>query len=478
MKYEPVIGLEVHVQLSTKTKIFCGCSTDFGASPNSQTCPVCLGLPGVLPVLNKEVIQCAIKTALAINCNVVERCIFHRKNYFYPDLPKGYQVSQYDIPIGENGWIQIKLDGKLRKIRITRVHMEEDAGKLIHSGNPKDSRSRVDLNRAGVPLLEIVSEPDISSPAEAYQYLVSLKQILEYLEISDCNMEEGSLRCDANISIRPVGESILGTRTELKNMNSFKGVEKALEYEITRQKNLLIEGKKVCQETRLWNTDLNRTELMRSKEEAHDYRYFPEPDLVNIIVDEEWVSKVKRSFPELPQARRDRLKNEYGLSDYDVEVITMDKKIADYFEESSKHFVNYKMLANWITGDILAVLKDKKININKFNVSPKQLGELLGLIENGTVSGKIAKEVFQDMVCTGRDAKQIVSEKDLVQLSDEGELVSIIDKIIKQNPKPVTDFRAGKQNALGFLVGQIMRETKGKANPQLVNKMLKAKLGY
>jgi len=478
MKYEPVIGLEVHVQLSTKTKIFCGCSTNFGASPNSQTCPVCLGLPGVLPVLNKDVVQCAIKTALATNCNVVEKCIFHRKNYFYPDLPKGYQVSQYDIPIGENGWIQIKLDEKLRKIRITRVHMEEDAGKLIHSGNPKDSRSRVDLNRAGVPLLEIVSEPDISSPAEAYQYLVSLKQILEYLEISDCNMEEGSLRCDANISIRPVGESVLGTRTELKNMNSFKGVEKALEYEIIRQKNLLGKGGKVNQETRLWNVALNRTELMRSKEEAHDYRYFPEPDLVNIIVDEEWVSKVKQSFPELPQARRDRLKNEYGLSDYDVEVITMDKKIADYFEESSKHFVNYKMLANWITGDILAVLKDKKININNFNVSPKQLGELLGLIENGTVSGKIAKEVFQDMVCTGQDAKQVVSERGLVQISDEEELFPIIDKIIKQNPKPASDFRAGKQNALGFLVGQIMRETKGKANPQLVNKMLKAKLGY
>ncbi len=476
MNYEPVIGLEVHVQLSTKTKIFCGCSTNFGASPNTQTCPVCLGLPGVLPVLNKDVVQRAIETALATNCNVVERCIFHRKNYFYPDLPKGYQISQYDMPLGENGWIQIKLDGKVKKIRITRVHMEEDAGKLIHSENSEDLRSRVDLNRAGVPLLEIVSEPDISSPEEAYQYLVSLKQILEYLEISDCNMEEGSLRCDANISIRSVGESGLGTKAELKNMNSFKGVQKALEYEIIRQEKLLGKGEKVVQETRLWNTDLNRTESMRSKEEAHDYRYFPEPDLVNIIVDKEWVSKTRRSLPELPQARRDRLKNEYGLSDYDVEVLTMDKRVADYFEECSKYFPNCKMIANWITGDVLAVSKDRKISINDLNVSPKQLGELLGLIENGTISGKIAKDVFQDMVCTGKDAKQVVSEKGLVQLSDERELVSIIDKIIKQNPKPVNDFRSGKQNALGFLVGQIMKETKGKANPQVVNRILKSKL--
>jgi len=476
MNYEPVIGLEVHVQLSTKTKIFCGCSTNFGASPNSQTCPVCLGLPGVLPVLNKDVVQCAIKTALATNCKVVEKCIFHRKNYFYPDLPKGYQISQYDIPLGENGWIQIKLDGKVKKIRITRVHMEEDAGKLIHSGNLKDSRTRVDLNRAGVPLLEIVSEPDMRAPEEAYQYLVSLKEILEYLEISDCNMEEGSLRCDANISIRPVGESVLGTRTELKNMNSFKGVQRAIEYEIMRQKKQLGKGEKVIQETLLWNTDINRTESMRSKEDAHDYRYLPEPDLVQINVDSKWVNETRRSLPELPQARRDRLKKEYGLSDYDVEVLTIDKKIANYFEECSKHFPNCKMIANWITGDILAVLKDKKININNLNVSPRQLGELLGLIEDKTVSGKIAKDVFQDMVCTGQDAKQVVSEKGLVQLSDEGELVSIIDKIIKQNPKPVSDFREGKQNALGFLVGQIMRETKGKANPQIVNKILEARL--
>jgi aspartyl-tRNA(Asn)/glutamyl-tRNA(Gln) amidotransferase subunit B len=476
MNYEPVIGLEVHVQLSTNTKIFCGCSTDFGAAPNTQTCPVCLGLPGVLPVLNKDVVQRAIETALATNCTVVEKCIFHRKNYFYPDLPKGYQISQYDMPIGENGGIQIKFDGKVKKIRITRVHMEEDAGKLIHSENSEDSRSRVDLNRAGVPLLEIVSEPDMNSPEEAYNYLVSLKQILEYLDISDCNMEEGSLRCDANISIRPVGERGLGTKTELKNMNSFKGVQKALEYEIARQKKAVDEGKRVIQETRLWNTDLNRTESMRSKEEAHDYRYFPEPDLVNIIVDKEWVNKTRRSLPEFPQARRNRLKKEYGLSDYDAEVLTMDKKVADYFEESSKHFPNCKMIANWITGDVLAVLKDKKININNFNLDPKQLGELLGLIENGTISGKIAKDVFQDMVSTGQDAKQVVSEKGLVQLSDEGELVSIIDKIIRQNPKPVDDFKSGKQNALGFLVGQIMRETKGKANPQLVNKILKERL--
>ena len=476
MNYEPVIGLEVHVQLSTKTKIFCGCSTNFGASPNSQTCPVCLGLPGVLPVLNKDVVQCAIKTALATNCTVVERCIFHRKNYFYPDLPKGYQISQYDMPLGENGWIQIKLDGKVKKIRITRVHMEEDAGKLIHSENSEDSKSRVDLNRAGVPLLEIVSEPDISSPGEAYQYLVSLKQILEYLDISDCNMEEGSLRCDANISIRPVGESTLGTKAEVKNMNSFKGVQKALEYEITRQKKAVDEGKRVIQETRLWNTDLNRTESMRSKEEAHDYRYFPEPDLVPINVDSKWVNETRQSLPELPQARRERFKKEYGLSDYDVEVLTMDKRIADYFEDCLRYFPNCKMLANWITGDILAVLKDKKVNINNFSVTPKQLGELLGLIENGTISGKIAKDVFLDMVSTGQDAKQVVSEKGLVQLSDEGELVLIIDKVIQQNPKPVADFRAGKQNALGFLVGQIMRETKGKANPQLVNRMLKERL--
>ena len=325
-------------------------------------------------------------------------------------------------------------------------------------------------------MLEIVSEPDINSPEEAYQYLVSLKQILEYLEISDCNMEEGSLRCDANISIRPVGESRLGTKTELKNMNSFKGVQKALEYEIMRQKKLLIEGKKVYQETRLWNTDLNRTESMRSKEEAHDYRYFPEPDLVRINIDKEWVNKTRQSLPELPKVRRDKFKKEYGLSDYDVEVLTMDRKVADYFEECSKHFPNCKMIANWITGDVLAALKDKKNNIDNFNMSPEQLGELLGLIENGTVSGKIAKDVFQDMVCTGQDAKQIVSEKGLVQLSDEGELVLIIDKIIQQNPKPVDDFRSGKQNALGFLVGQIMRETKGKANPQLVNRILKARL--
>jgi len=476
MNYEPVIGLEVHVQLSTNAKIFCGCSTNFGASPNTQTCPVCLGLPGVLPVLNKEVIQCAIKTALATNCTVVERCIFHRKNYFYPDLPKGYQISQYDMPLGENGWIQIKLDRKIKKIHITRVHMEEDAGKLIHSENSEDSSSRVDLNRAGVPLLEIVSEPDISSPEEAYQYLVSLKEILEYLEISDCNMEEGSLRCDANISLKPVGETKLGVKAELKNMNSFKGVQKALEYEITRQKKLLDKGEKVTQETLLWNADLNRTESMRSKEDAHDYRYFPEPDLVPININKEWVSEVKRSFPELPQARRNRLKKEYRLSDYDVEVLTMDKKVADYFEECSNHFSNCKMIANWITGDISAVIKDRKIDINNLNVSPKQLGGLLSLIEDEIISGKIAKDVFLDMVCTGKDAKQIVSEKGLVQLSDEGELVSIIDKIILQNPKPVNDFKKGKQNVLGFLVGQIMRETKGKANPQLVNRILKAKL--
>ncbi|NLO89141.1 MAG: Asp-tRNA(Asn)/Glu-tRNA(Gln) amidotransferase subunit GatB [Clostridia bacterium] len=478
MEYEAVIGLEVHAELKTKSKIFCSCSTEFGADPNTQVCPICLGHPGTLPVLNKRVVDFAIKAALALNCDIAEYTKFDRKNYFYPDLPKGYQTSQYDFPIAENGYLTIKINGKEKRIGITRLHMEEDAGKLIHSGDDiaRADYSLVDFNRAGVPLIEIVSEPDIRTPEEARVYLEQLKAILQYTEVSDCKMQEGSLRCDANVSVRPKGSSKFGTKTELKNMNSFKALQKALEYEINRQIEQLEKGIPIVQETRTWNEQKGITEAMRSKEEAHDYRYFPEPDMVSLAIDREWVEEIRKSLPELPVERKNRLIRDYGLPEYDAEVITSSKALADFYDECVDIYDNPKEISNWVMGELLRLLNANNMEVEDSPIKPKDLVGLLELQKKGTISGKIAKQVFDEMFETGKDAETIVKEKNLVQISDVGELEKIIDKVMEANPKSVEDYRSGKERALKFLVGQVMKETKGKANPQLVNEIFKKKL--
>jgi len=474
MEYEAVIGLEVHAQILTKSKIFCHCSTKFGEEPNSQTCPVCLGMPGVLPVLNKEVVNLAMKTALALNCKVARFCRFARKNYFYPDLPKGYQISQYDEPLGLNGYLNIELNGKIKKIGIIRVHIEEDAGKNIHENIP--DASYVDLNRTGVPLMEIVSAPDIRSPEEAKEYLSELKKILMYLEVCDCNMEEGSLRCDANVSLRPIGQKEFGIKAEIKNMNSFRNLQKALEFEINRQKEILEEGGIIEQETRLWDPNREVTSSMRSKEEAHDYRYFPCPDLVPLEIDNDWISQIRKILPELPSDKRERFVKVYGIPSYDAQVLTSSRALADYYEACVRLYPDAKKVSNWIMGDLLRELKGDDKEIEKCPVTPKHLAGMLKLLDDGVISGKIAKTVFEEMYRTGKEASEIVKEKGLVQVTDSVEIEKIVDKVIEANPKQVQDIRNGKEKVMGYLVGQVMKESKGKANPQMVNEILKKKL--
>jgi aspartyl-tRNA(Asn)/glutamyl-tRNA(Gln) amidotransferase subunit B len=473
-KYEAVIGLEVHAQLLTESKAFCGCSTKFGNEPNTNVCPICLGHPGVLPVLNKKVVEFSVLMGMATNCTINERSIFARKNYFYPDLPKGFQTSQYDEPICENGYLDITLkDGTDKRIGITRIHMEEDAGKLIHD---QSFYTLIDVNRCGVPLIEIVSEPDIRTPEEAYLYLTKIRQIVQYLGICDGNMEEGSLRCDANVSVRLKGEKKLGTKSEIKNMNSFRNVEKALAFEIDRQIEIIEDGGKIFQETLLWDADLNEAFPMRSKEEAHDYRYFPEPDLMPVFVDEVWKSAIAKEMPELPETRKERFIKEYSLQKYDAEILTQTKSIADYYEKVVSVTEDYKSASNWIMTDVLKIINEEKIDIKDFSIPPENLGELVNLIKAGTISGKIAKDVFPIMVKENKKPSIIVKEKNLVQLSDTSEIKNIIDKILSQNSNEVKEFLEGKDKVFGFFVGQVMRETKGKANPKIVNDLLKEKL--
>ena len=474
MKYEVVIGLEVHAQMLTDTKIFCGCSTKFGSEPNTQTCPVCIGMPGVLPVLNKKALRFAIKTGLATDCSISSFSRFARKNYFYPDLPKGYQISQYELPVCEHGCIGIIVDGSVKTIGITRIHMEEDAGKNIHEG--AGTYSFVDLNRAGVPLMEIVSEPDIRSPQEAVEYMKKLRAILRYLDVCDGNMEQGSLRCDANISVRPIAQTEFGTRTEIKNINSFRFVEKALEYEIKRQIKVIESGGRVVQETRLWDPDRGVTEPMRGKEEAHDYRYFPEPDLVPVIVEKEWIDEIKASLPELPDIKRDRFVTEYGLPETDADLLVSEKPLADWYEEAVKLGGQPKSVANWIMGDLMRLLHaDNKI-IENCSLKPNQLVDMLRLMDNGTISGKIAKSVFEEIYTTGKDPESIVKEKGLVQISDSGEIEKAVDDVISKYLKEADRYRAGEEKLMGFFVGQVMKVTRGKANPQMLNDLLRKKL--
>jgi aspartyl-tRNA(Asn)/glutamyl-tRNA(Gln) amidotransferase subunit B len=475
-KYEAVIGLEVHAQLLTESKAFCGCSTKFGNSPNSNICPVCLGHPGVLPVLNKKVVEYTVLMGLATNCTIKEKSIFARKNYFYPDLPKGYQISQYEEPICENGYVDITFpDESTKRIGLTRIHMEEDAGKLIHD---QSYNTQVDVNRCGVPLMEIVSEPDMRTAQEAFLYLGKIKQFVQYLGICDGNMEEGSLRCDANVSVRLKGEKKLGTKAEIKNMNSFHNVERAINYEIERQIDLIEDGGRVIQETLLWDADRNESYSMRSKEEAHDYRYFPDPDLMPVVVSAEWKSEIASGMPELPEVRKDRLVGKYNLPKYDAEILTQTKAIADYYEEVIKTTIDYKSASNWIMTDVLKVINDDKIDIKNFPVSPENLGELINLIKDGTISGKIAKDVFPLMLKENKKPSQIVKEKNLVQITDSSEIEKIVDKILSNNSNQVQQYLNGEEKVFGFFVGQVMRESKGKANPKVVNDMLKDKLEH
>jgi aspartyl-tRNA(Asn)/glutamyl-tRNA(Gln) amidotransferase subunit B len=473
-KYEAVIGLEVHAQLLTETKCFCGCSTKFGNPPNSNVCPVCLGHPGVLPVLNKKVVEFTVMMGLATNCTINEKSIFARKNYFYPDLPKGYQISQYEEPICEHGFLEVETsDSGIREIGITRIHMEEDAGKSIHD---QSNETLIDVNRCGVPLMEIVSEPDMRSSEEAVQYLMKIRQIVQYLGICDGNMEEGSLRCDANISVRLKGEKKLGTKTEVKNMNSFRNVEKAITYEIDRQIELIEEGKKVVQETLLWNADTNSIAPMRSKEEAHDYRYFPDPDLMPVLVSDEWKNDIAKNLPELPSKRMQRFIDQYKLPKYDSEILTTEKDLADYFEKVVTVTDDFKSASNWIMVDILKVINENKIPVKEFSVSPENIGKLINLIKNNTISGKIAKEVFPEMLKSNKDPEEIVKEKNLVQITDAAAIEEVINQILQKNNTEVQQYLSGKEKVFGFFIGQIMKETKGKANPKTVNDLLKQKL--
>jgi len=472
MDYEIVIGLEVHLQLNTKSKVFCGCSTNFGSAPNTQVCPVCLGFPGSLPVLNRRALELGAKVSIALNCQIAEKIRFDRKNYFYTDLPKDYQISQFDQPLAQHGILTIITGEAEKNIRIRRVHLEEDTGKLFHQ---KDS-SLIDFNRCGIPLLEIVSEPDMNSPEEAYLYLTALKSILEYIDVSDCNMEEGSLRCDANISLRKKADKELGTKTEIKNMNSFKGVKAALEYETKRQMDLLEDGKRIAQETRLYNTEKGVTEPMRSKEEAHDYRYFPEPDLAPFNFEKSFLKAIERDIPELPEPKKNRFIKDYLLSGYDAGIIVSDKNTADYFEKCASLYSNPKTIANWLIGDISAYMKDNNVSIKDLNLKESYLSGMLKMIDNGVITGKIAKTLLIEAIQTGKDPEKLVKENGLEQISDVKLLEAATSQVIAENPKSTEDFKNGKDNAIMFLMGKVMQKTKGRANPNKVNEMLREKL--
>ena len=468
MEFETVIGLEVHVELKTQSKIFSASPNHFGAEPNTNTTVVDLGYPGVLPVLNKKAVEYGMKASMALNCEIATETKFDRKNYFYPDNPKAYQISQFDKPIGEHGWIEIEVDGYKKKIGITRVHLEEDAGKLNH----EKGYSLVDFNRQGTPLIEIVSEPDIRTPNEAYAYLEKLKSIVQYTGVSDCKMEEGSLRCDANISIRPVGQEEFGTKTELKNLNSFNFVRKGLEYEEQRQREVVSSGGVINQETRRFDEATSTTLLMRVKEGSDDYRYFPEPDLTDLYIDEDWKARIRAEIPELPDARQKRYMEEWGLPEYDAKVLTVTKEMADFFEGTVTNGAEPKLASNWVMGDVSAYLNAEQKELAEVKLTPENLAGMIKLIGNGTISSKIAKQVFKELIENGGDAEAIVKEKGLVQISDEGALLKIIGEVLDNNPQSIEDFKNGKQKAIGFLVGQLMKATKGQANPQMVNKLL------
>lgn len=478
-KYEPVIGLEVHVQLATRTKIFCACPTSFGAPPNTNVCPVCLGLPGALPVLNRQVVELAIQSGLALNCQIRQESIFARKNYFYPDLPKGYQISQYDRPVAEHGWVDIRLpDGREKRIGVTRAHLEDDAGKSMHEGfRDSEHYTYVDLNRTGTPLVEIVSEPDMRSSEEAYAYLTELKLLMQFCGVSTCDMEKGHLRCDANVSVRLRGAEKFGTKAEVKNLNSFRFLKMALDYEIQRQIALLESGGKVVQETRLYNPDLDETISMRSKEHAHDYRYFPEPDLLPLRISDGWLAEIRSAMPELPPVKRKRFITEYGLREYDADVLTATRDLSAYFDEVVKVSGDARQSANWVMGDLAGLLKANNKEVAESPVSAANLGELVKFIAKGDISNKIAKDVLEKMYETGETATAIIDREGLRQISDTSALDKIVDEVIAANPKQVEQYRSGKTQVIGFLVGQVMKASKGQANPPMVNEMLRAKLG-
>lgn len=474
MEFEAVIGLEVHAELSTETKIYCGCTTEFGGKPNSHVCPICLGLPGSLPQLNKKVVEYAIKAGLALNCDINNLCRMDRKNYFYPDCPKNYQITQDEIPLCHDGYIEIELaNGEKKKIGIQRIHIEEDAGKLLHT----KAGTLVDFNRAGVPLIEIVSKPDMRSPEEATLYLQKLRSILAAIEVSDCKMEEGSLRCDGNISVMEKGSKEFGVRSEIKNMNSFKALEKALTYEYGRHVEAINNGEKLTQETRRWDEANGVTIMMRSKEASNDYRYFPEGDLVTINVAEEWIEEIRKTIPELPYQKEERFVREYGIPKYDASVLTLTKEMASFFEETAKLSEDAKASSNWLMGDISRLLNEKSMKVEELKINPAQLAELIKLINAGTISNNIGKKVIEEMFHTGKDPKVIVEEKGLVQNNDEGAILEVVKKVIESNPQSIEDYKNGKKKAIGFLVGIVMKETKGKANPQIVNKLVNEEVG-